>query len=136
MVIFTGPDFRLDFPSVWRTVATVDHRAVFVGPDLGGVCPSLAVSRNPHPVMKSARMARADHEERFSGYEVLWEDTGDGVVYRRFARLHHSGVRIIQHQLFVPGFVLTATRAGVPAADSCDGLFGVMLRSFRIRRAA
>jgi hypothetical protein len=132
VITYVGNGFSLQVPAGWERLATEHHLVVFLGPAEGGIRTSITLSRYPGSTQEAAERARLDHAERFAGYEILHESSGTDALYRRFRWVSNEGTRIIQHQLFAPGLVLTATRADRQSTTGDEEALASAIRTLRV----
>lgn len=133
MITYAGNGFRMAVPCRWSRLATDQHLAVFLGSAVDGVRPSMTISRYRGSAIDAARRAREDHADRFEGHEVLHESAGRDSFYRRYAWAGRDGLRIIQHQLFAAGLVLTCSRVDSASTASDERVFVAAIRSLRVQ---
>ncbi len=130
LIRYVGHDFTVVVPAEWARVATPRHLVVFIGREVGWVRSSMAVSRLTLPPRDAARFAAADHIRRFDGFELLDESVKSTAVYRRYRREHPGGERLMEHQLFGSGLLLTCSRVDRPETTGDEDCFGIALRTF------
>lgn len=132
LIEYVGNGFSVRVPAEWARLATPEHVAVFLGGEMDEVRSSMALTRFSGSVIDAASQAKADHTERFQDYELLHESAGRRAFYRRYAWTHVQGVRLLQHQLFVEGLLLTCSRVDAPATATDDRFFESAIRSLRV----
>jgi len=129
VITYLGNGFSLLVPADWDRLATVNHVAVFLGPAADGIRSSISLSRFAGRADGAAESARVDHGDRYHNYEILFESPGIDSFYRRYTwKLNET--RILQHQLFAPGLLLTCSRAGSLVAD--EKAFRKAIASLRV----
>ncbi|MDF1596752.1 MAG: hypothetical protein P1T08_11795 [Acidimicrobiia bacterium] len=132
MITYAGNGFRLAVPRDWSRLANEQHIAAFLGRSVDGVRSSMTISRYRGSAIDAAGRAREDHVDRFDGHEVLHESSGCDSFYRRYAWAGPDGLRIIQHQLFAAGLVLTCSRVDSASTEGDEKMFVAAIRSLRV----
>jgi hypothetical protein len=92
----------------------------------------MTISRYRGSAIDAAGRARQDHVDRFEGHEIVHESAGRDAFYRRYAWAGRDGLRIIQHQLFATGLVLTCSRVDSASTAGEEKVFAAAFRSLRV----
>ena len=129
VISYLGNGFSLLVPADWDRLATANHVAVFLGPATDGVRSSISLSRFPGTAHGAAESAKVDHDDRYHNYEISFESSGIDSFYRRYTWMLKE-TRILQHQLFAPGLLLTCSRADSSVAD--ERIFRDAVASLRV----